>query len=134
MKKLLFTLLFIAIAATFTGCRMAPSQHDGDTVAAKEFYPLDTTLLHQKRLAKARALALAKDSTDIFFVGPESSRQQLQLVSYPSRRDTIVRGRTRHVHVTGNADIGHVVRVALWVSDKGDTLVQRVEEIKPTAK
>lgn len=129
MKKLLFSILIIAAAYTVGGCRMAPSNDNGDTVAAKEFYPPDTTLLHKKRVAKARALANAKDSTDIFYVGPESNKQRMQLISYPSRRDTIIRGRTTHFHVTGNADVGHVVRIKIWVSDKGDSLVQRVESL-----
>lgn len=129
MKKLLFSIIAIVAAFGVTGCRMAPSSDNGDTVAAKEFYPPDTTLIHKKRLAKAKALAQAKDSTDIFVVGPASNRQQLQLISYPSHRDTVTYGRTRHIRVTGNADVGRVVRITLWTTEKGDTLVKQVESL-----
>ena len=108
---------------------MAPKNDPGDTVAASEFYPPDTAAL-ARQAAKARQSATVKDSADIFYVGEGSTRRQLQLLSYPSRRDTLSFGKARHMRVSGCADYGHVVRICFYVSH-GDTLVQRVEEIKP---
>lgn len=112
-----------------TACKMAPKNDPGDTVAASEFYPPDTAAL-ARQAAKARQSATVKDSADIFYVGEGSTRRQLQLLSYPSRRDTLSFGKARHMRVSGSADYGHVVRVSFYVSH-GDTLVQRVEEFKP---
>lgn len=129
MKKLLisfFIILLIGIVPV--SCKMAPKDEPGDTVAASVFAPIDTAALNRKaRLAKKKAAV--KDSTDIFYVGDGSTKGELQLVSYPSRRDTIVYSKARHMKKTGNADYGHVVRVKLWISERGDTLVQRVDEI-----
>lgn len=112
-----------------SGCRMAPKDEPGDTVAASVFAPIDTAALNRKARAAARKAAMVKDSADIFYVGDGSTASSLQLVSYPSRRDTVAYGKTAHFKKSGNADFGHVVRVQLWVSDAGDTLVKRVEEI-----
>lgn len=113
-----------------TGCRMAPNDQPGDTVAASAFAPVDTAALNRKaRLAQRQKPV--KDSLDIFYVGEGSTKGELQLISYPSRRDTIAYGKTRHVKRSGNTDFGHIVRVKLWISDRGDTLVQRVEELTP---
>lgn len=107
---------------------MAPKDNPGDTVAASAFAPVDTAALNRKARA-ARRNAPVKDSADIFYVGEGSTPERLQLVSYPSRRDTVAYGKARHMRKSGNADFGHVVRVKLWISDRGDTLVQRIEEI-----
>lgn len=128
--KAVLPLLMIAPLLFPSACKMAPKDNPGDTVAASEFYPPDTAAL-ARQAALARKAAPVKDSIDIFFVGEGSSRRQLQLLSYPSRRDTLSFSKARHVRVKGNADIGHVVRVAFWISQRGDTLVQRVEEIVP---
>ena len=69
------------------------------------------------------------DSTDIFYVGEGSTRRELQLVSYPSRRDTVVRFKARHIRVEGRADVGSVVRITLWASHRGDTVVKEVKVI-----
>lgn len=114
-----------------SACKMAPKDNPGDTVAASEFYPPDTAAL-ARQAAKARKNAPVKDSTDIFVVGEGSTRRQLQLLSYPSRRDTLLFGKARHMRVSGSADYGHVVRVSFYVAH-GDTLVQRVEEVEPEA-
>lgn len=108
---------------------MAPKDEPGDTVAASAFAPVDTAALNRKARLAAKSVAV-NDSIDIFFVGEGSTASRLQLVSYPSRRDTITYGKARHIRKKGNADFGHVVRVKLWISDKGDTLVRAVEEIK----
>lgn len=130
MKKLLipFSLLLL-FAIVPAGCRMAPKDEPGDTVAASVFAPVDTAALNRKaRLAMKKRVA--KDSVDIFYIGDGSTHSRLQLVSYPSRRDTVVYGKARRITKKGNADFGHVVRIKLWVSDKQDTLVQSVEEIE----
>ncbi len=107
---------------------MAPVDNPGDTVAASEFAPPDTAAINRMARAKAAKLAKAKDSVDIFYVGSGSTKQLLQLVSYPSRRDTAEYGKTRHIKRSGNTDVGSIVRVAFWVSD-GDSLVKSVEQL-----
>lgn len=129
MLSLTFGLMLIASVST-TGCRMAPKDEPGDTVAAYVFAPVDTAALNRKaREAAAKKAAMVKDSTDIFYVGDGSTKEMLQLVSYPSRRDTMEYGKTGHCKKKGNADYGHVVRIQLWVSERGDTLVKSIEEI-----
>lgn len=120
------------MAATFaaTSCRMATKPQLGDTVDAKVFEPEDTAAINKAARAKAKALAAAKDSVDIYYIDTGSTATTVQLVSYPSRRDTALYAKGRHIKVDGNADFGHVVRARFWVSDRGDTLVTRLEEIK----
>lgn len=120
------------MAATFaaTSCRMATKPQLGDTVDAKVFEPEDTAAINKAARAKAKALAAAKDSVDIYYIGTGSTATTVQLVSYPSRRDTALYVKARHIKVDGNADFGHVVRARFWVSDRGDTLVTRLEEVK----
>lgn len=120
------------MVATFaaTSCRMATKPQLGDTVDAKVFEPEDTAAINKAARAKAKALAAAKDSVDIYYIGTGSTATTVQLVSYPSRRDTALYAKGRHIKVDGNADFGHVVRARFWVSDRGDTLVTRLEEIK----
>lgn len=107
---------------------MAPKDGPGDTVAASVFAPMDTAALNRKARVAKKATPV-KDSAGIFYVGEASTKGELQLISYPSRRDTIVYGKTRHIRRSGNTGFGHIVRVKLWISAKGDTLVQRVEEM-----
>lgn len=134
MKKILFIVPLLAIifmASAMTGCRFAKSYEDGDTVAASVFEPEDTTIAAVKRRhAAAKAAAIVKDSADIYYVGDGSNRQFLQLVSYPSKRDTLVYGKTRHVKVKGSADFGRVVRVRFYLLNGTDSLVSGVEEVK----
>lgn len=134
-------MIFLAACAMTlvpSGCRMAPKDEPGDTVAASVFAPVDTAALNRKARAAARKAAVVRDSADIFYIGDGSTAARLQLVSYPSRRDTVVYGKTAHYYdgrrrfkKSGNLSVGHVVRVSLWVSEAGDTLVRRVEEIVP---
>lgn len=133
MKKIIiplfvFTLLPFCLS-TFSSCHMAPGNNPGDTVAASVFAPIDTAAMNRKARAYAKQHPI-KDSVDIFYVGEGSTSQKIQLVSYPSHRDTIVYGKTSHIKRSGNTDVGHVVRIKLWVSNKGDSLVQRIEEVK----
>lgn len=134
MKKLILALCPFALLPfyifTFSSCRIAPKDEPGDTVAASVFAPIDTAVLNRKARAARKAVPV-KDSIDIFYVGDGSTKGELQLVSYPSRRDTIVYGKTRHIRRSGNTDFGHVVRVKFWISATGDTLVQRVDELAP---
>lgn len=131
MRKLIFLpVLLIAVQAVVMSCRMAPSQENGDTVAAKEFYPPDTAALH-KAAAKDSSRKPVADSADIFVIGPASTRQEVQLLSFPSRRDSTVYAKSRHIRVHGNADVGHVVRAVFFTTPKGDTLVTRITELKP---
>ena len=130
MRKLTsIPLLLIAMQMVIASCRMAPSQDNGDTVAAKEFYPPDTAAL-RRAAAKDSTLRPVKDSADIFIIGPASTRHEVQLLSYPSRRDSASYTKSRHIRVRGNADVGHVVRVVFYATPKGDTLVSRITELK----
>ena len=133
MKKLLYMVAAI-IATTFitttTSCKFAPDQNDGDTVAASEFYPEDTASLHAKKTAKTAAAQKAiVDSVGMYYIGSGSTKEHIELVSYPSRRDTLIYGKTRHVKVKGCADIDHVVRVQFYLLNGKDSLVKYVEEV-----
>ncbi len=134
MKKLAYIMTaFIAVTTsitTTTSCKFAPDQNDGDTVAASVFYPEDTTTIHVKKTGECSTAQKAiVDSTDIYYVGSGSTKDQIQLVSYPSRRDTLLYSKTRHVKVKGNADINHVVRVDFYLLNGKDSLVKYVEEV-----
>ena len=118
------------ITTTSTSCKFAPDQHDGDTVAASEFYPIDTSAIHAKKMAKIAAVKAGKDSVGIYYIGSGSTKDIIQLVSYPSRRDTMIYSKTRHVKVKGNADINHVVRVDYYLLNGKDSLVKYVEEVE----
>lgn len=137
MKKLIYgvaaLLAATAFTATSTSCKFAPDQNDGDTVAASEFYPEDTAALHAKKMAKMAAKKNIVDSIGMYYVGSGSTKEQIQLVSYPSRRDTLLYNKTRHVKVKGNADIDHVVRVQFYLLNGKDSLVKYVEEVVSTA-
>ena len=133
MKKILCFVAALAattfITTTSTSCKFAPDQHDGDTVAASEFYPIDTSAVHAKKMAKMAAVKAGKDSVGIYYIGSGSTKDIIQLVSYPSRRDTMIYSKTRHVKVKGNADINHVVRVDYYLLNGKDSLVKYVEEV-----
>ncbi len=128
-KLILLPFLLIAVQAVLVSCRMAPSQDDGDTVAAKDFYPPDTAAL-RKAAATDSTAQPAADSIDIFVIGPASTRHEVQLLSYPSRRDSTRYAKSRHIRVRGNADVGHVVRAVFFSTPQGDTLVTRITELK----
>ncbi len=128
-KLLILPLLIIAMQSIVVSCRMAPTQDYGDTVAAAEFYPPDTAALRKAARKDTAAVAVA-DSTDIFIIGPASTRHEVQLLSYPSRRDSACYPKSRRIRVRGNADVGHVVRAVFFATPKGDTLVTRITELK----
>ena len=134
MKKILCFVAALAattfITTTSTSCKFAPDQHDGDTVAASEFYPIDTSAIHARKMAKMAAVKAGKDSVGIYYIGSGSTKDIIQLVSYPSRRDTIIYSKTRHVKVKGNVDINHVVRVDYYLLNGKDSLVKYVEEVE----
>jgi hypothetical protein len=132
MRKLFFSSLLLImtgmIASLFTSCKMAPKQDPGDTVAASVFAPIDTAALHRKQRAEQARLRNAKDSIGIFYIGAGSTEKKIQLISYPSQRDTLIYSKARHMKRSGSTDVGHVVRVTFYVS-RGDSLVQGLEEI-----
>lgn len=138
MKKILCFVAALAattfITTTSTSCKFAPDQHDGDTVAASEFYPEDTSAIHAKKMAKMAAIKAGKDSEGIYYIGSGSTKDIIQLVSYPSRRDTMIYSKTRHIKVKGNADINHVVRVDYYLLNGKDSLVKYVEEVELKTK
>lgn len=141
MKKILCFVAALAattfITTTSTSCKFAPDQHDGDTVAASEFYPEDTSAIHAKKMAKMAAVKAGKagkDSVGIYYIGSGSTKDIIQLVSYPSRRDTMIYSKTRHIKVKGNADINHVVRVDYYLLNGKDSLVKYVEEVELKTK
>ncbi len=128
--------IFVPIAALVLtmvvsqSCRMAPSDNLGDTVSAALFEPPVPVEAAVADTAALDSAVEVQDSAHIYYVGDGSTKERLQLVSYPSRRDTMAYVKGKHIKVSGNADYGRVVRVNLWVSEKGDTLVTRVEEIQ----
>ena len=135
MKKILFVLPAFVLAAltgmTTVSC-FAPSYKDGDTVAASVFEPADTALLASRKAkdsARADSVARIVDSVGIYYIGGGSTKQFLQLVSYPSKRDTFVYGKTLHIKVKGNADINRVVRVRFYLLNGKDSLVSGVEQV-----
>ena len=131
MKKIfIFVILCIAAMTVSTSCKMAPSDNPGDTVAARVFEPLDTSTHAAKSKNDTANIKNIKDSTDIFFVGEGSTKQNLQLVSYPSKRDTTTYYKAKHLKVTGNADFGHVVRIGFYHLPSGDSIVTSVTEVK----
>lgn len=134
MKKILYFVAVLVAATTSmtttTSCKFAPDQHDGDTVAASEFYPEDTAAEHAKKAAKnAVAQKAIVDSVGMYYVGSGSNKEKIQLVSYPSRRDTLLYGKTKHLKVKGCADIDHVVRVQFYLLNGKDSLVKYIEEV-----
>ena len=133
MKKiLLFSMMIIATLGVSTSCKMAPRQELGDTVAASEYdIWSDTASAHLAAKKKAKAAALVKDSADIFIVGEGSTQDQLQLISYPSHRDTFSYHKTRHIKVSGSAEIGNVVKISFYARDSGDSLVNKVIQVNP---
>jgi len=120
----------MTMALTITGCRFAPKDDPGDTVAASEFMPVDTSSAAYKARHK-KALATGKDSTDIFYIGEGSNRRTLRLISYPSKKDTIEMKRKRHIDVYGRTDAGHIVKVIWEVTAQGDTVVTQLMELNP---
>lgn len=134
MKKLIYAASALLCATTLfttTGCHIPPPNNDGDTVAASEFEPLDTAAMRRAKAAKLAAKATVKDSVGIYYIGNGSDKNFLQLVSYPSRRDTAVYGKTRHVRVKGSAQFGSIVRAKFYILNGTDSLVSAIEEVKP---
>ncbi len=128
MKKLLlFFPIFLFVLGFSVSCKFAPSQELGDTVAAKVFEPIDTAVLKQQQREK---MSKAKDSVNIFIIGEGSTRDKLQLISYPSHRDTMLFGKKRPVKVTGSAEYGRVVRIVFVMGKDSTKLVKQVGEIK----
>ena len=80
------------------------------------------------------AIKAGKDSVGIYYIGSGSTKDIIQLVSYPSRRDTMIYSKTRHIKVKGNADINHVVRVDYYLLNGKDSLVKYVEEVELKTK
>ena len=118
--------MVMGIGPLTKGCRISPPCDDGDTVAACEFEPEDTAAKAQPVRAVQTAVT---DSVGIYYIGDGSTCTHLQLVSYPSRRDTVVYGKTLHVRVKGSAAFGSVVRVQFYLLNGRDSLVRAVEEL-----
>lgn len=130
MRKIFFLVLGIVLCAfASTSCRFAKSPELGDTIAASVFEPADTTLLNKKARVKAKSVATIVDSVGLYYIGSGSTKQFIQLVSYPSRRDTMVYGKTRHIRVKGCAEINNVVRVKYYLLNGKDSLVREVEQV-----
>ena len=125
MRKLPFFLLLLLISAFLPlSCRMQPRLDLGDTIPESVFW-FDTT--KQKVVEKMETVL--RDSANVFYVGTGSTPTFLQLVSYPSRRDTLMAGKLRPLHVKGNADYGHVIRVMWTYRSDSDSIVSFVEEV-----
>lgn len=130
MKKIFLMIACPALLGFMvSSCRFAQSHEFGDTVAASVFEPADTALLNKKAQAHARQVAAVVDSVGIYYIGSGSTKEFIQLVSYPSKRDTMVYGKTRHVRVKGSADFNNVVRVKYYLLNGKDSLVKEVEQV-----
>lgn len=130
MRKILFIILCpMVLGFMMSSCRFANSHELGDTVAAFIFEPVDTALLAKKGGHKAQQPKIVADSVGIYYIGSGSTKEFIQLVSYPSKRDTMVYGKTRHVRVKGSADFNNVVRVKYYLLNGKDSLVKEVEQI-----
>ena len=137
-KLLLFAIVMVIASVASVSCRMAPSNELGDTLAASVFEPEDTTTVREVAEVEpdsaaleeaARALASIVDSTDMFVVGAETNRQWIQLLSYPSRRDTALYGKGQHFKATGSTEPGTVVRVKFYTLPSGTRIVTRTEQV-----
>ena len=132
MKKIFFVAFGFMIAMLFvSSCKYAPKEKLGDTVAASVFDIPDTPRVqaNQKKVE-----VVMKDSADIFVIGEGSDRHTLQLLSFPSRRDTFAYGKAIHLKVKGCADIGNIIRVKFFVLESGDSIISRVEQVSTDSK
>lgn len=130
MKKFFLFVFAILISSwVTTSCKFAKNEELGDTVAASVFEPFEPRKQKSKDTT-ATLLPSIHDSIGIYFIGEGSTRAQLQLVSYPSRRDTLLYYKARHVKVIGSAQIGNTIRVGFFQLPSGDSIVDRVEQIK----
>lgn len=127
---LLIAACIVAMGFAVASCRFAPSPKLGDTVASSVFEPADTGLINKKTRAKVADTTIVADSVGLYYIGSSSTKQFLQLVSYPSRRDTTVYGKTLHIKVKGSAEINNVVRVKYYLLNGKDSLVKEVEQVK----
>lgn len=127
---LLIVACIVAMGFAVASCRFAPSPKLGDTVASSVFEPADTGLINKKTRAKVADTTIVADSVGLYYIGSGSTKQFLQLVSYPSRRDTTVYGKTLHIKVKGSAEINNVVRVKYYLLNGKDSLVKEVEQVK----
>ena len=94
MKKILYFAAALAATATITttstSCKFAPDQHDGDTVAASEFYPIDTSAAHAKKMAKIAAIKNGKDSVGIYYGQQLYQRpHRARILSFTPRHDDV---------------------------------------------
>lgn len=121
---------FTLAATVTTGCRFAPKDEPGDTVAAAVFMPIDTSAPSYKARHQ-KTLAAKRDSADIFYIGEGSDRKILRLISYPSRKDTVEMKRQRHIEIYGSTEAGHLVKVIREVTAQGDTVVTQLMELDP---
>lgn len=127
---LLIAACIVAMGFAVASCRFAPSPKLGDMVASSVFEPADTGLINKKTRAKVADTTIVADSVGLYYIGSGSTKQFLQLVSYPSRRDTTVYGKTLHIKVKGSAEINNVVRVKYYLLNGKDSLVKEVEQVK----
>lgn len=128
MKRLLIGFTgFLLLMFSAVSCHFVKEEPLGDTVAAQVFEPV---VAAKKKVVPCDSVAaIAHDSVDIFYVGDGSTKHLLQLVSYPSRRDTLLLGKAVHLRVRGNADFGHVIRVGFFHLSTGDSIVKTIDEI-----
>ena len=89
MKKILYFVAALAatsfITTMGTSCKFAPDQHDGDTVAASEFYPEDTAAIHAKKKAKMAAVTMAGFTMGIMILNRMPGLEQPSSMAASSR-------------------------------------------------
>lgn len=81
-------------------------------------YPPDTAALRKAAANDSTVTKAVTDSADIFVIGPASTKHEVQLLSYPSRRDSTLYYKSRRIKVRGNADVGHVVRAVFFTTER----------------
>ncbi len=130
MKKIFIFICCIAAMFASTACRYAHEDKLGDTVAAINFDPSLAPKPKQPTAPDTSKTQPTTDSTDIFIIGDGSTRRTLQLLSYPSKRDTAIFRKAQHIRISGSADYGRVVRVTFFCLPSGDSLVNTVTEVR----
>ena len=126
MQRLPLFFPLLAFVVCFTvSCKMRPEQDLGDTIPESVFWP------QQPKPSPVAKVAVQRQGQNQVRGCIRSQPASSQLASFPPRRDTIMAGKRKPLHVKGNADYGHVIRVAWHRRSATDSVVSSVEEILP---
>lgn len=95
----------------------------GDTVPASVFEPRDSADGHERKAAI--------DSTNIFTIGEATAMHTVQLVSYPSAKDTLLLPKADNIKVENSLEVGKVCRVEFGIQ-QGTRVVTRIADYDNT--